>query len=160
MVGGRGVRLRHVLATLAATSGLGYLLVRWWDTQSGGLPRPSWVSVLLLFFMAAGVLFAGLPVRRTLRGTAATPVNPLRAFRTVVLAQASALTGALVAGWYVAHLLVLWPDRTTGTTGSMVALCGALAASGVILVAVGLWVQSWCRIDPPADDQVDATPAD
>ena len=48
--------------------------------------------------------------RRFLRGEATRPLSPLRAMRTLVLAQAAALTGALVAGWYAAQALVLLPD--------------------------------------------------
>lgn len=137
------------------TLALGYLVLRWWALSAGALPRPSWASVLLLFFMAAGVVFAGLPIRRALRGTAGRRLNPLRAFRTLVLAQACALTGALVAGWYLAQVLVLWPDTDAGSVRGTALLSGVLALSGAALVGVGMWVQSVCRLDPPPDDPDD-----
>lgn len=152
---GRGLRIRHVVLVAGVTLGVGYLGLRWWTRQSGALPGPSWASVVLLFFMAAGVLFAGLPVRRALRGTATRRLNPLRAFRTLVLAQACALTGALVGGWYLAQVLVLWPDTDAASVRSLALSSAVLAGAGVALVAVGLWVQSMCRVDPPEDEPED-----
>lgn len=149
MVTGRGLRARHVVLVAGIALAAGYLVLRWWTRHAGALPGPSWASVVLLFFMAAGVLFAGLPVRRALRGRATTAVNPLRAFRTLVLAQACALTGALVGGWYLAQVLVVWPDTDAASVRSVAVLSAVLAAAGAGLVGVGLWVQSMCRVDPP-----------
>ena len=71
--------------------------------NSGGLlPPASWISAVLLAVMAALVFAAGLPVRRFLRGQATKPLSPIRAARTLVLAQAAALTGAGVLGFYAA----------------------------------------------------------
>jgi Na+/proline symporter len=114
---------------------------------------PSWGALVLLVFMAAGVFFAGLPVRRFLRGRAKKSLNPLRAMRTLVLAQAAALTGALVAGWYVAQVLVLLPDFDVHSLRSLGLRVAALAAGGVLLATAGLVAQAMCRVDGDHPDR-------
>src|SRR5450759_39884 len=117
---GRGVSIRLVLLLGLAVTAIAYPLLRVWTGQDHELPQTTWVSVIVLVFMACGVVFAGLPVRRFLRGQARKPLNPIRAMRAVVLAQASALTGALVTGWYVAQILLLLPDFDIASVRSLV----------------------------------------
>ena len=93
---GRGVSIPLTLLVGLVATALSYLALRIWTGEGGVLPAPSWGALIVLLFMATGVLFAGLPVRRFLRGQARKPLNPLRAMRTLVLAQAAALTGALI----------------------------------------------------------------
>jgi hypothetical protein len=102
--------------------------------------------------MACGVFFAGLPVRRFLRGQSKKTLNPIRAMRTVVLAQASALTGALVTGWYLAQILVLLPVADVDSRRSLIWKLAALAAGGVLMVVAGLVVQRMCRVDRQGRD--------
>jgi len=123
---------------------LAYPGLRVWTGRGYELPPTSWGSVIVLVFMAFGVFFAALPIRRFLRGQARKPLNPLRAMRTLVLAQAAALTGALVAGWYLAQVLVLWPDLDIG---SVRAVALRLAASVVLMAMAGLLAQAMCRVD-------------
>src|SRR5665811_426885 len=117
---GRGVSIRLVLLLGLAVTAIAYPLLRVWTGQDHELPQTTWVSVIVLVFMACGVVFAGLPVRRFLRGRAKKTLNPIRAMRTVVLAQASALTGALVTGWYLAQMLVVVPDFDIASVRSLV----------------------------------------
>jgi hypothetical protein len=147
VTGGRGVSLRRVLLVGLVVTAFAYLALRIWTAQGGGLPPSSWGALIVLVFMACGVFYAGLPVRRFLRGQAKKPLNPIRAMRTVVLAQASALTGALVTGWYLAQVLVLVPDFDIASVRSLVWRLVALAAGGVLMVVAGLLVQGMCRVD-------------
>src|SRR5664279_6069467 len=117
--GGRGITIRAVLVIGLVATALGYLVLRIWTQQGGALPPAPWGALVVLVFMACGVFFAGLPVRRFLRGQAKKPLNPVRAMRTVVLAQASALTGAVVTGWYLAQVLVLLPNFDIASVRSM-----------------------------------------
>jgi hypothetical protein len=119
--------------------------------NAGGLPSfiPPATLYSVLFVLAFGLLLLGRPVRRLVRGAATRPLDPFFAMRVLVLAKASALTGALLVGAAVALLgygLVrtgsvvmpgFWPDVLTGL--------GALA-----LGLAGLIVEWWCRI-PPQD---------
>jgi hypothetical protein len=147
MSGGRGVTVRLVLLVGFVSTVLGYLTLRVWTEQGGALPPAPWGALIVLVFMACGVLFAGLPVRRFLRGQSKKTLNPIRAMRTVVLAQASALTGALVFGWYVSQILLVLPDFDIVSRRVLVWRLSALAAGGVLMVVAGLVVQAMCRVD-------------
>lgn len=149
---GRGVSIRLVLLLGLATAALAYPGLRVWTGQGHGLPPTSWGAVAVLVFMAGGVFFAGLPIRRFLRGQAKKPLNPLRAMRTLVLAQAAALTGALVSGWYVAQVLVLFPDLDVDSVRAVALRLGALAGGGVLMAMAGLVAQSMCRLDRRDED--------
>jgi len=144
---GRGVSIRLVLLLGLAVTALAYPGLRIWTGQGHELPPASWGAVIVLVFMAGGVFFAGLPIRRFLRGQAKKPLNPLRAMRTLVLAQAAALTGALVAGWYLAQVLVLLPVFDLGARRAVVLLLAASAAGGALLAIAGLVTQGMCRVD-------------
>jgi Protein of unknown function (DUF3180). len=144
---GRGVSIRLVLLLGLVVAALAYPGLRVWTGRGHELPPASWGAVIVLVFMACGVFFAGLPIRRFLRGQAKKPLNPLRAMRTLVLAQAAALTGALVAGWYLAQVLVLWPDLDIGSVRAVAVRLAALAAGGVLMAIAGLVAQAMCRVD-------------
>ena len=75
--------------------------------------------------------------------------------RTLVLAQAAALTGALVAGWYAAQALVLLPDADVDSVRAAMLRSLAVCVSGVLMIVAGLLVQAMCRIDDQDRDQND-----
>jgi hypothetical protein len=144
---GRGVTIRLVLLVGVVVTGFSYLILRVWTGQGGSLPQASWGGLTVLVFMACGVLFAGLPVRRFLAGRATKPLNPIRAMRTLVLAQACALTGALLAGWYIAQVLVMLPTLDVSSRRTVALRVAALAAGGVVMVVAGLLTQAMCRVN-------------
>ncbi|MEP7192634.1 MAG: DUF3180 domain-containing protein [Actinomycetota bacterium] len=150
--GGKGVTIRLLLLVGLVVTAFGYLVLRIWTAQGGALPPAPLGALIVLVFMAGGVFLAGLPVRRFLRGQARKPLNPIRAMRTVVLAQASALTGALLTGWYLAQILVLVPDIDVASVRSLAWRLAALAAGGVLMVVAGLVVQRMCRVDKGRGD--------
>lgn len=154
MVTGRGLKWTTVALIAAVTGVVGSLVQRSWTMRSGGLPAPSWVSVILIVGMAAGIVATGIPIRRALRGEKKRRVTATRGLRTLVLAQAAAVTGGLVVGWYAGLLLALAPDLEAGSVRSAMLIGAALVVAGVLLVGAGLWVQAQCRIDPPDDSQV------
>jgi len=156
---GRGVSVRLVLFVGLAATGFAYLGLRVWDLQNSLFLQTSWISLIVLLFMACGVFFAGLPVRRFLRGQSKKSLNPMRAMRTLVLAQAAALTGGLVSGWYLAQVLVLLPDFDIESRRTLVLRLAALSAGGALLAVAGLLTQRMCRVDKSdvGDDMDDDT---
>lgn len=144
-----GVRARHLVTTALVVGVAGYALLRL-AAGSSAVPSPGWAGLLLVLVMAAGVYAAGLPVRRLRSGRPAPSMSPLRAARTLVLAQAAALTGAGLVGWYAAQALLLVPDLDIDSQRARVWPLLALVAAGVVLVASGLLTQRMCRLD---DDQ-------
>ena len=124
--------------------------LRWW------LPVP--VGLLALAeagaARAVGERLRAQRERRPLPGGG--PVAPLLAARLVVLAQASAYVGAVLAGCWAGVLLHTVPalDRLTAARGDTVtAVLGVLLA--VALAVAALWLEHVCKVpldddDPPA----------
>lgn len=125
-------------------------------TRSGSLvPRPALLSGVLLVVMGGLVLWLARPVRRYLKGQATKPLDPLRAARTVVLAQAAALTGAAAAGWYAGQVAVVLTDLSLEVNRGRLLPLGALVVASLALATAGLVAQRWCRVEPPEDDEDD-----
>ncbi len=123
-------------------------------TRSGSLvPRPPVLAGVLIVVMGALVLWMARPVRRYLRGRATAPLDPLRAARVLVLAQAASLTGSLAAGWYLGQLAVVATDLSLVANRMRLLPLLALALTGVALATAGLVAQRWCRVDPPDDER-------
>ena len=149
--------LRLVLLVALLTTAVAWIGLQLWFGSGHALPGASWGGAVLIVFMAVGVYCAGLPIRRFLRGEATRPLSPLRAMRTLVLAQAAALTGALVAGWYAAQALVLLPDADVDSVRAAMLRSLAVCVSGVLMIVAGLLVQAMCRIDDQDRDQTVTT---
>ena len=115
------------------------------------VPRPPLLAGVLLTVMAGLVLWLARPVRQYLRGRATSSLDPLRAARTVVLAQAAALTGAAAAGWYAGQLAVVLTELSLVANRSRVLPLALLVLAGVVLSGAGLLAQRWCRIDSSED---------
>jgi hypothetical protein len=149
---GRGLRWSQ-LAAIALLVGL-LSWVGWRLYLNGGhlLGPVSWVSAVLLVVMAALVVGAGLPVRRFLRGEVRKPLNPIRAARTLVLAQAAALTGAGVLGWYAAQLAHAVADLDLSGYRELSWRLLTLCVAALVLTTAGMLTQRMCRVDPPPDE--------
>jgi hypothetical protein len=120
------------------------------SVSSGGtsLPDPGWVAIAVMAFLAAGLLVAGWQVRKVRDGVGDGSVTPLRAARTLVLAQAAALTGAVLVGWYAANTLVLLPDADVESQRGRIWPFVVHAVVAALLAVAGMVVQRWCRVRP------------
>jgi hypothetical protein len=149
----REIRIQ-TLVIVGAVTGIAGFVVFQMITRSGQLvPRPALLSGVLLVVMGGLVLWLARPVRRYLQGQAKSALDPLRAARTVVLAQAAALTGAAAAGWYLGQLVVVFTDLSLDANRSRLLPLGALVVASLALAAAGLVAQRWCRVAPPDDDE-------
>ena len=140
-----------VLPALAAAVAV-HLLVR---VGYGSLPPFPASAGVPLAVLGAAEAVAGSVLRARIRHRPGTrPVQPLVAARAVLVARASALAGALVAGAWAGLLGYVAPrsaDLTAAagdTVAASVGLAGALA-----LVGGALWLQHCCRTpdDPPEE---------
>ena len=144
----------QTLLLVAAAAGIVSFVVFVLLTRDGSLvPRPPTLAGVLLVLMGGLVLWLARPVRRYLQGRATTPLDPLRAARTVVLAQAAALTGSAAAGWYTGQLAVVASDLSLVANRSRIVPLLLLALAGVALAAAGLVAQHWCRVEPRDEDE-------
>lgn len=145
----RGLKIPTVAVVLVAVAALSWSFGRWWLAGGNSPMRVGWLAGVLLLGMGVIVVVTGHRMRRMRHGR--THVEPVVAARILGLAQASALTGAVVAGLHLGQALALAPDHDFGGRGEL-ALKWAVAALGaVLLAAAGLLVQAWCRIDDDDD---------
>ena len=158
------VRRRDLLALAVAVAVAVWLVVR---AAYGDLPQFRWWQPVPLGVLAvaealgARTLRARLSAQRDRRpgpgrtpAAAARPVEPLLVARLVVLAQASAWVGAVLAGAWAGLLLHTAPalGRLTAARGDTVTgVVGVLVAVGLVLAA--LWLEHVCRVPPDEDDE-------
>ena len=113
------------------------------------LVAPVSLAVALALIAILLVAFAW-PVRRAAKGE--RRIDPFFATRVVVLAKASALAGALLAGAAAGILFYLLSRAVVPLGSSLTA--GATVVSAVALVIAALVAEHWCSLPPdePTDD--------
>ncbi len=150
-----GIGTRTLTLVAVVTTVLGFVVAMVVTRDGTLLQRPPWVAGLLLVVMGGLVLWLARPVRHHLRSGRRTSVDALRAARTVVLAQAGALTGAAAAGWYLGQLIALLTDLSLVANRERLLPFGLMTVASLLLAGAGLLAQAWCRIDESDDDGLD-----
>lgn len=143
----RPTRSWPLVAISVAIAILSGVTLRAWSAQGHELPALPWAAPGVMALMAIAVLVAGIPVRRWTRGTRTTPLDPLVATRTVVLAKAAQYAGSLLSGWYAGQALALISTMDVQSRRSML-----LRAVVSTVTALAVWVTGWlverfCRVD-------------
>lgn len=140
-----GIRTTTLVLAAVATTTVAWLVLH---ALGGEMPNPGWVGIVVMVLLAAGLAGAGWQVRKLRDGRSDGRVTALSAARTLVLAQAAALTGSVLVGWYAANVLVLLPDADVASqrTRLLPFVVHAIVALG--LAAAGMVVQLWCRVRP------------
>jgi len=148
----------RVLAVAALATAVAAALLRVVESRGGTLlpvPVLAWVVILVIAAVVGGL---GWNVRQYTAGKR-PELDMLLAARTVVLATASAYTGALLTGWYAAQVLVVLGDIDLAARREVAVTAGIAALAAVLLAVVGLVVERWCEIPPPDDDEGGASAA-
>ncbi len=144
----RGVRPAVLVMVGLVVGGVGWLVLRLLSAQGSSVPSVGWFSSVVILLASGVVLAEGYQVKKLQSGTAGPrQVSMVRAARTVVLAQAAALTGAAVVGWYAAQVLFYLPDLDVTSVREKMWPILATMAAGLGLAIAGLVAQRWCRID-------------
>lgn len=150
MIGdGKGLRISAVLAVASTVAVLGFLAMRWWAGSGRPLPQPSFTVAGVLVVLAVAEFMVARRIRRGVAGTSKRPLDPLWTHRMLLTGQAAALTGGVVAGWYLALVGVVLPDIDAESARRIAWASVALAGGGAVLAAGGFAIQAACRIDPP-----------
>lgn len=145
----QGVTVRFTLGVLVVVGALSWVVLTLWVNGGRALPHTSWIGIVVMVLMALAVLAAAWDIRRYLRGRSRRMPSPQRGRRTLVAAQACALGGSAVLGWYLAQVVLLLPDTDVPSVrGHLWFVLGLIGASAVLWVA-GLRAQAWCRIPDP-----------
>ncbi|WP_320067782.1 DUF3180 domain-containing protein [Micromonospora sp. RTGN7] len=141
-----------VVAGLAAAA-VAWLLI---SARYGNFPRLPWLPVVTLAALAVLEAYAAVNTRsRIERKPGRDPVDPLMVARFAVLAKASALAGAILAGWCAGLTGWLFVEPTRAATEDLPAAGAGLLAS-LALVVAALWLERSCRVPEPPEDDRDA----
>lgn len=148
-------RVRDLLVTAAVAAAAAYLLVRISYASLPAFPLPAGVTLGVL---GSAEAIAGNVLRaRILRRPGSRPVQPLVAARAVLVAQASARGGAVVAGLWAGLLGYVLPvsrEIAAAAGDTAAATLGLVCSLGLVVGA--LWLQWCCR----APDEEDRGPRD
>jgi hypothetical protein len=140
------------LIVLAFLGGLGgYFVQLALASTSQAKLRPEYTLAITLLFIAVLVIALAVPIRRATRSKVRRHIDPFYATRVVVLAKASSLGGALLAGVATGFLIELLTRSGTPTTDSFARALTTLGASVALLIA-GLVAERLCTV-PPDDDK-------
>ncbi len=141
----------------AATAG--YLYSRFVVASGGQVPVAP--LNLILTFLAISVILAifAAPMFRYRRELAAQRqnssaprpkrLNPFYAVRLVMLAKATAIAGALFAGW---QLGVIWFQLSSPVTPGSVWQNFAALVANIVMIVIALFIERICRITEDAGD--------
>lgn len=123
------------------------VLVQVWLAQSGqpGVRPPLTLAIGLSLIGLVDIALAW-PIRKVAKGTAKARVDPFYATRVVVLAKASSITGALLAGAAAGFALYLL-SRTMPPVGS-IGFFISMFAGAVVLMVCGLVAEHMCKLPP------------
>lgn len=120
--------------------------------RGSALPSPAWPVIGVIALLAVGVVAAAWPIRQWNAGRRDRAIDPLRAARTVALAKAASLTGALMTGVWGAFAAVTLPRLEIAAQPER-ALAAALSVlASLALLVAGVLAERWCRIPPTDDD--------
>ncbi|MEJ3657358.1 DUF3180 domain-containing protein [Actinomycetes bacterium KLBMP 9759] len=113
----------------------------------GSLPSIPLFAGATLGVLGLAELLAGNSLRARIRRKPGTdPIQPLVAARAVIVAKASAMAGAVVAGAWAGLLAHVLPNSATVTAAASdtaSALVGVACA--LVLVGGALWLERCCR---------------
>lgn len=152
MTGEQGVTVRAGAITALLGAMGSWLLITVLRSVGGAAPHLSWMGLVPLVALIGLVLVMTWQIRRYLRGEGALRPSPQRARATLVGAQAAALGGSLLVGWYAANALIHLPLLDVGSHREQLLWALVHAAAALVLAVSGYVGQAWCRI-PPKDDE-------
>lgn len=146
-----------LLVVLAAVGAIGGAFLETGLTASGRAIVIPPVTLAIALAAIGGIVIAlAVPIRRLTRGKATAPIDPYYATRVLVLAKASALIGALLAGFAFGVTFYLL-SRSIVAQGSVGLAIITIVGAGVLL-AGGLIAEQMCSIPPSDDDDENGRP--
>nr|WP_239437174.1 DUF3180 domain-containing protein [Arthrobacter alpinus] len=148
----RTIRPTWLLAVAISAAVIGWVVTELTSRASLALPVLPLSSLVTMGLIAVVCLILGLKVRRWRDGNRDRVLDPLLAARTLVLAQACAYAGAMLFGWHAGILLDQLPTIGLRADLGVIWQIVALLSGGVVMVAVGIAVERFCKL-PPEDSE-------
>jgi Protein of unknown function (DUF3180) len=126
------------------------------------LPPLTWTGIPALLLAAAVEAWTGRDLRARIMGSnpGTKPLPPMFVARMVVLAKASSLVAALLAGVSVGFIGYLSDKTDAATPRSDLITASISFGACLILIAAALFLEYCCRVprDPREDDDEPAPP--
>ena len=144
----------HLVLLALLGGGAGWLLETALVASGRAAVIPPVTLAVALVLIGVLVVAMALPVRRVSRRVAGAKVDPFYATRVVMLAKASALSGALLAGFALAIIFYLLSRPVVPAVGS-ITMAAATAVGAVLVMVAGLVAEHMCAIPPDDDDRPD-----
>lgn len=150
----------RLLLAVASVAGIGgWSVARLADSVVGRYLPITWTAAGAVWLLAMFLLAWTWSVRpKLLHREGTTPLSSHVAARTTALALASSRTGAAVAGGYAGVAIAFLGELVAPTARDSALAAGVAALGGLALVAVGLWLESMCRVDEEDGSSNDAGP--
>lgn len=151
-------RLRVLFGVAGAGLVVGWFGVPYLRQADIGVPTVPWTPVLVLLFAAAvlgGTAWQTWSVIHRQRRR----MEPHRAVNFLVLAKASVLVGALVAGVYAGYGLHYIDDLAFEAPAQRVLRSGVAVLAGALIVVAGLLLEKACMV-PGAGAEEEEEPDD
>ena len=126
---------------------LGVLVDVLLESQGFALPGQPWFAIIGMLILAVVLLVLGYPIKRWNDGDRTREIDPLQAARVAVMAKASALTGAGLAGWYLGNAGYYFLSAP-GIRDDLAAGMLLAAAAAAALMIVGIIVEGFCMLPP------------
>ncbi|MFI6102532.1 DUF3180 domain-containing protein [Lentzea sp. NPDC051213] len=149
----RFTRPRDLVAIAAIAGLLAHLLLRLaYDSLP---PLPQLAGSTLFVIAVVEVVLAFSMRARVQRRPGARAVQPLTAARTVALAKASSVLGALMFGAWTGLLIFILPVRDSFPAASNDLVAGVIGTiSALALTGAALWLEHCCKTptDAPGTD--------
>ena len=153
----RTIRPAWLVAVAIVLAAIGWVATELTSRSSLALPVLPLSSLATMGLIALVCLILGLKVRRWRDGNREKVLDPLMAARTVVLAQACAYAGAVLFGWHIGILADQLPTIAMRADLGVIWQMVALMAGGLVMVAVGIIVERFCKL-PPEDNEPTTKP--
>lgn len=112
---------------------------------------------IALALIGVVIVLLALPIYRVVRKLPGAEVDPFYATRIVLLAKASSMSGALVAG-LSASVLVFLLTRSVMPAAGSVSMSVVTVIGSVVLLAGGLIAEKMCTLPPEDDGTKEQTP--
>jgi hypothetical protein len=150
-------RVRPTSVKLLASAAFVGVLLGWFggtllERSEGVAPSVPWTSVLVLVFAAAVLGGTAWSTWRTIHRQRRW-IDPHRAVYYLVLAKASSLVGALMAGVYVGFGARFLDDLAAPLPQERVLRAGLVAVAALLVVTAALLLERACRVPRPPDDE-------
>ncbi len=145
-------RVTTLLLVALATVAVGWAVIRVAENTGARTPAVPWVVDAAILVFAAVVFRLGWTVRAYQQGRRPS-LNAIRAARTFVLAKSTALAGALLAGWYLAQVLLVVGDLAIEAQRTKALAAGIAVVCAVLLAVIGMVVEAFCQLPPGRSGQ-------